>query len=395
VNAQVVIDSINPTMSAIFSAGLLALWYTQRRQAFIGLLAATYGAKTLGFVVHFIAIQQNAVELRFVSNSLWMLTVSLLSIAVAVRFDLPRRYGTLASISIATMGILGWHIFVRDEMVVRIVALNAGVFTMLLMMAVDFARRPMRNVVEQFLLAQIILNMLGFLLRPLTLLSGDSGMGQASTYWLLLSATDIVLSTLLALAIFTVIALDIVDKHRGDSFLDPLSGLLNRRGFEQMAAETMRVAGPTSPPLALVLSDLDHFKSINDRFGHAVGDQVIQVFGRLLKESAPPGALVARLGGEEFAVLLSQADETVSRLFAETARVVFAAHREAALPADLHPTASFGVAVASHAETLPVLVDRADQALYRAKRDGRDRVGVAPQSKPVTAPIRRTPGHAA
>ncbi len=157
---------------------------------------------------------------------------------------------------------------------------------------------------------------------------------------------------------------------------DPLSGCLNRRGFEQQFRREVARAARAEASLALVSIDLDHFKQVNDTYGHLVGDQVIAQAGELLRASARAGDIVARTGGEEFAVLMPGADSPGAQHLA--LRVVEAFRRwPFGTPAHpLHLTASVGVVAAivrddAIAETMR---GHADQALYAAKRSGRNRV---------------------
>lgn len=151
---------------------------------------------------------------------------------------------------------------------------------------------------------------------------------------------------------------------------DALSGLLNRRGFEQRASDLVhgRVG---AAPFALLLIDIDHFKAINDTFGHGVGDQTIRGFGGMLQHTLPQSALIGRVGGEEFAILLERASPEMARLQAESVRLAIIGHNDPDVPPF---TVSIGVALASRAEPLPATLERADAALYEAKRSGRNRV---------------------
>lgn len=152
---------------------------------------------------------------------------------------------------------------------------------------------------------------------------------------------------------------------------DTLTGLFNRRGFTEAAASL------ASAPGSLLMLDLDRFKSINDDFGHEQGDRVIELLARCAQANLPPNALIARLGGEEFCALMPGADLDVARAHAESLREAF--HREsAALGHSRQHTVSVGVASSSAPLSVLVpLMARADQALYQAKRDGRNRVAVA------------------
>lgn len=155
--------------------------------------------------------------------------------------------------------------------------------------------------------------------------------------------------------------------------IDPLTGLLNRRAFlERCTVERMRT-DRNPGPLTLVLLDLDHFKDVNDTYGHQVGDQALRDFGAALVRTLRATDVLARMGGEEFAVLLPSTDgpqalEITERLRAEVEGI--------ALPGG-HLTTSIGVAVWDGAETFDSWYHRADQALYRAKTEGRNRVAEA------------------
>lgn len=150
-----------------------------------------------------------------------------------------------------------------------------------------------------------------------------------------------------------------------------MSGLFNRRGFEPRARDAL-ARQTNNAPVAVILSDLDHFKSINDRFGHVGGDRIIRRFSEVLKEKAPRDAIITRLGGEEFAVVLPPGKATTAHLLAEEARKAFKEVAPSVVSGEAHPTASFGIAIAQEGEGLEAVMDRADRALYQAKADGRD-----------------------
>jgi diguanylate cyclase (GGDEF)-like protein/PAS domain S-box-containing protein len=152
---------------------------------------------------------------------------------------------------------------------------------------------------------------------------------------------------------------------------DPLTGLANHRTFhEQLRLEVTR-ARRYDRPLALVLLDLDHFKQINDTYGHAAGDQVIQEIARRLRGQARDAELVARIGGEEFAWLLPESDDEGARSAAERVRQVVIAQPFAAAG---RLTISAGVADLAHAGSPEQLFQLADAALYAAKSRGRNNV---------------------
>jgi diguanylate cyclase (GGDEF)-like protein len=147
---------------------------------------------------------------------------------------------------------------------------------------------------------------------------------------------------------------------------DPLTGLLNRRAF-------LRQAIGQSGEQALILTDLDHFKGVNETLGHDGGDEVLRLFARILRQAAPAGALIARMGGEEFAIL-SPADRSVAP------EAVLERLRAARMPFDIQVTASIGACggpLATEADW-NAMYRRADRALFDAKQAGRDRARFAP-----------------
>jgi diguanylate cyclase (GGDEF)-like protein/putative nucleotidyltransferase with HDIG domain len=152
---------------------------------------------------------------------------------------------------------------------------------------------------------------------------------------------------------------------------DPLTGLLNRRGFQERFEQELERARRTGRPLGVVICDLDHFKFVNDRLGHAHGDQVLRRLAEILTGSKRQTDTVGRIGGEEFSILVPESDERGTYLLAERIRnAVRARLSDGGAPM----TVSCGVAsFPAHAGDGEALLNAADQALYAAKKLGRDR----------------------
>ena len=153
--------------------------------------------------------------------------------------------------------------------------------------------------------------------------------------------------------------------------LDPLTGLLNRRGLEALEHAEQREAALVG---SVICADLDHFKDVNDRHGHAVGDRVLVVVADVLARAVRRGDSVARTGGEEFLVVLPGARLAAAMRIAEAARATLAATDIESPAGKVRVTSSFGVAQRRVGETHEAAVARADAALYAAKRAGRNRV---------------------
>jgi diguanylate cyclase (GGDEF)-like protein len=175
---------------------------------------------------------------------------------------------------------------------------------------------------------------------------------------------------------------------------DPLTGLQNRRGFEETFGVEVERARRHARPLSVLVGDLDHFKLVNDRLGHPAGDAALVRMGELLRSARRRIDPVARTGGEEFAVILPEADEREAYLVAERLRVsVQKAFGDGAVPL----TISFGLAtLPEHGLTVDELLGAADQALYAAKELGRNRTvvysdqirGVVPAGASLTPELR-------
>lgn len=162
---------------------------------------------------------------------------------------------------------------------------------------------------------------------------------------------------------------------------DPLTGLANRRQWDRRLADEWERSRRHRRPLSVVMADLDHFKRINDEHGHAAGDLVLQAVADLLSYGVRGPDTVARLGGEEFGILLPETGDDEAAAAAERLRQAVADLELAGLP-DLDVRLSLGVASVDGDTPRPAdaddLVAAADRALYRAKRQGRDRVCSAP-----------------
>ncbi|MGH6665645.1 MAG: diguanylate cyclase [Pseudolabrys sp.] len=165
-----------------------------------------------------------------------------------------------------------------------------------------------------------------------------------------------------------------VDLYRSAASTDHLTGLLNRRAFLETAHKLCARQADRRQPVTMMVLDLDHFKSINDRFGHAVGDEVLREFANVARSNMRGSDIIGRLGGEEFAVIVAEpmefAERIAERLRAsfETAGITIAGHTIGA-------TVSIGAASSFEpVSDIAPLIARADAALYRAKHDGRNRL---------------------
>lgn len=367
-----VVALLNPAISAVYCVSLLVLWQHQRHLSYIAIFALSYAVRTLSFGSLYFALAHEALELRLIANALILVAMMMLSVALSSRYRERPRYGCLSIVGVVTMVALYFYQHVEPSLPARALFLNWALALVCLVMVLDALRRPQRTAVEQLFFGLVVLACIGFLIRPLVFQFSGMEVDQVEdTYWLIESISDALICTTLGVAIFAIIAVDITDGIKMEAQTDALSGLFNRRGFDTRAREALE-RQRAGEPVAIVLCDLDHFKSINDRFGHSVGDKIIQVFSKVLSDNAPHNAIVARQGGEEFVALLPSGQASSAHQFAEAVQVVFRDKARDILPSAFSATASFGIAIAFEGEDLRSLMNRADRALYRAKSAGRD-----------------------
>ena len=255
------------------------------------------------------------------------------------------------------------------------VVFNIAAAVILLVTALDYWRgRAEARLAITLLTALYILSGLSFVPCAILLLNaGEWQLDEIPSNWAENLNIGICLITLAGIGALSV-ALNqarVARGHKRDAETDPLTGLLNRRAL------LSHIANDIEGPAALVIFDLDHFKMINDVHGHPAGDEVLRTFGKILMSSAPPQGLAARLGGEEFALLLPGASSDAAALLADGVRTRLGERHFNGNGRPFTSTVSAGVACSEDAATnFETLIRDADNALYAAKRNGRNRVAV-------------------
>jgi diguanylate cyclase (GGDEF)-like protein len=212
--------------------------------------------------------------------------------------------------------------------------------------------------------------LLGTFLRP-----HDENFGNS--IWVTVFSVELVLYAIgTVFVIFMLVSDRAVAIHKSAASMDPLTGLLNRRGFSEACARVIEREANAGRPVSVMIFDIDHFKSINDRFGHPAGDEILKLFSVVIGASLRLSDLSGRIGGEEFAALLPcPLEEGV--IVAERVREAFESSGITCEEGAVDTTVSIGVAGGPAGTELEVLLAAADTALYQAKRTGRNRVEAA------------------
>jgi diguanylate cyclase (GGDEF)-like protein len=196
--------------------------------------------------------------------------------------------------------------------------------------------------------------------------------------WLGLLSLEALLFTISIAFILLAMAKERMEyTHRTAAQTDPLTGIANRRGFLEQAGMSSG-APPAEQAIAVLLFDLDHFKLINDRYGHAIGDRALQMFAEIAMAEVGASGIVGRWGGDEFVAVLRGADADQSAAVAKQIQMSFAASSANIDGRPVKATVSAGMVHSAHGPSdIAALLVRADQALYRAKQDGRNRIAIA------------------
>ncbi len=198
-----------------------------------------------------------------------------------------------------------------------------------------------------------------------------------SSIWVTAFSIELVLYAIgTVFVIFMLVSDRAVTVHKTAASVDPLSGMLNRRGFSEASNRLIEREAAAGRPVTVMIFDIDHFKGINDRFGHPAGDEILKLFSTVVISNLRINDLSGRIGGEEFAALLAcSLDEGV--IVAERVREAFEGSNIACEEGPVDTTVSIGVAGGPAGTELEVLLAAADTALYQAKRSGRNRVEAA------------------
>jgi diguanylate cyclase (GGDEF)-like protein len=377
--------AINLCVAGLLAAAFLTIAAYDRRHASARWFAFSYVVGMSYFVFEFaIASFGTSMVLVLASYASFLAALTVLNVGVARKYSVPAPWIAMAIIFVASL--VGCYL-IQDmprQSFVRMLIYQSPYFIMQAMAAGIVAQAKARSALDNVLMGLLAASALQFLSKPFLFRTfggtGDSPDQYLSTIYALFSQSmGTIFAIAVALMLLVILVRDVLAEANARSETDMLSGLLNRGGFEAHAAAALQEARRLGVPASLVISDLDHFKSVNDNFGHAAGDTVIVTFARFLRSAMADHHLAGRIGGEEFAVLLPGTNLVAARLFAEGARNAFASLTVDGMAPTKRFTASFGVAELAGGETIADLMERADKALYLAKNSGRDCVKIAPR----------------
>lgn len=380
---------IGPGTLAVFGCAFVGAWSIERKRSYLLYLAAACGLFVVGSCIQILYWPPDPGLNAVVSCAFYTTAVLVAAEGLLKRSGqhMPRGAGFVAGAVI--IGLVWYFYYMDRNLLVRVYVMNFGYGLILLWTTWRLRHLWATRSVDKALFIILLVFSVQFFVRTLLTIGFEPPMPDArafgqTLFWQALQLSLAVLGAALAVVILAVAVMDVIDDLRHERDTDRLTGVFNRRGFDERASAVL--ASDWKVPLLLVLCDIDHFKRINDTFGHDAGDMVLQRFGTLLAEAAGSGNLVGRIGGEEFAILLHGQTSEAALRWVDLLGAAIGDIRVSGPEGTLQVTASFGLAEAMERDTLATLSKRADARLYRAKQSGRNRA-VAFEGGPVAAPV--------
>ena len=372
-----ILTFIIPGIMAIFAAVLFALWWTDRSRTYVLAFGYWAFAFCLGIIL------QGTITWNFAPYDIllfhWNATVAVIAMiwGVAKR---DRQRSPVPAMLMLTALVTPILYFARsyEQQSVLLTVQNFNIGMLFALAAQAKWRVAPRNIGDRALLWTFVAFAGYAIVRPSMTILTQSQMTMAEYQASPVASLNLVLSSLLALMLaVSLIAMVVLDNMRRDrdvAVSDPLTGLHTRSAFEREIRVMLAKAVPVGRPVSLIVCDIDHFKRVNDTYGHAAGDRVIARFGEIVMGKIRGTDVAGRIGGEEFCVAVWDCPGEPAARLAD--RIRLAAASSSQRGCDLHEpfTVSFGVAEIRVGEAYKTLFDRADRALYEAKKSGRNRV---------------------
>lgn len=354
-----------------------------------------YICAALGFAAPMFFEDGAFLALALTANILFFSAFLFYGHALLTQFEVKTLIGWRIGFLVAAYAVVAYFIVFQIDLRTEL-ALSDLTCAALLAPCIWLVRNKTKHVMDKVLIAATSAVVLETVTRVTVLLvmTPANSMREldafmASDYAFLMQMAASIFGFLMALSVLASVVANVLLQHRYAADHDPLTGLLNRRGFDDRSPD---FRSQSQPEGTVLMCDIDHFKHVNDQFGHAAGDRVIIGFAELLRERLPPEANIARFGGEEFVVYLPNTKATEIAVLANMVRLAFAAREWKSIGVDGKISASFGISsVARGDHSIHDAIARADSFLYKAKSNGRNQVvqeGMAVLAAQAASPLK-------
>lgn len=380
---------IPPFVLAAFAISLGGMWLIDRRRLHLLLLAGGFAGFGAAILVQVLELPPQSPFSSVLSATLYATGATLFSLGVVWRSGRRGIPPPLLVLPLVLVATLAWFSYGDDQLLVRIYMLNFGL-GLIGIAGAWYARRLAGGSTAERTLFWLLLT-LALHFFPRTLFTAgrignsitDATSFGGTDFWVLTLYAGALLGVVIGIGVVLVTAADLMAGLQRERDTDALTGALNRRGLEARAGELLEQ--PVYRPITLIACDIDHFKAINDQFGHHAGDLVLQHIGTLLRTNCRATDIVARIGGEEFVVVLPNTSAEEGFELAERLRRLIAETASSHAPA---VTCSFGVAALQDRDAdVWAGLQRADRQLYAAKHAGRNRTAAETLRPPATGVV--------
>lgn len=377
---------LTPLLLLLLGGGQLCLWRMWRDHRELAWLGAGLMGVGLGVLLQLTWRPFSLPLFVLGFSSCYVVGFACIGQALAQRLCVPLRHQWALALIALGLSLQAWFSMVHPDMEIRLYIINTVALSFLLLPLWHWHRMRIRNMFDEAV-RWVTVGFIASMAFRLVVLLPLAHVNQSENYnqswlWLGMHVLGTVSGMLIAAAMFFAVLWDVLGKMQVDRQLDPLTKILNRRGFEEQTKQKMAATRPTT--WALLVCDLDHFKSVNDTWGHVAGDRVLHIVADILQKQVRAGDLVARFGGEEFVVLLEGDAQTALRV-AERIRQQVAQCPMPELKGG-HVTVSIGGAFLAELseQGIASAFTQADAMLYVAKRSGRDRVAMPSSTAPAS-----------
>jgi len=366
-----VIFFIPPVLFSIVALAFLLLWHLKVTPAWQW--AAGFAQTAIGFVLSTFPIEPAFAALA--SGLVFIGAAYCYGSGLMAHFRVrTQRSARLAFVGTYT-ALLVYCVYGRQSLIDQLFLTDAG-FALLLGWAVTAVWRKARRPIDVALVVTTCIVVLDSVVRTVfftffTSSSNDFGDFATSLYNLEVTVSTITICMFFPFTALGASATAAIERHRQAAETDELTGLLNRRGFWDALSS---ISANGSPRGSIILFDIDHFKRVNDTYGHPIGDRVIRILAGEIDRLISPIGQAARFGGEEFVAFLPRVSAAEANAAAELVRATFASHDWQTEGLEFNVTISCGVAESLDDADLDLAIKGADAALYSAKMAGRNRV---------------------
>jgi len=371
---------VNPSLAFVFSLTFFIFWTRQKsRYDILAVSFAYFAFSNALFITHFAGEWENLTGL-IVKLSCFSCGATALLWGIATRSEKRIQIGWIAAIGVLSI-FLGVFVTQSSNNVSgQVYVLNVAYGAMFTLGTWSIRDHAGKSGVERLMFWAFVATSLQFFIGPAFIFYLDGTLFaesfRNSYYWAILHVTIALCSLVLALSIIAVFVSDLIQQIRDISGKDLLTGLKTRRAFDDETRSVFTKLNRSPLPVGFVMVDIDHFKQVNDTYGHLVGDAVIKHVSTILRGECREQDIICRFGGEEFVVFLHKADGDKGLLVAERMRMSVEAAPALEDGVKVSVTISIGGSMKARMEDINLTIKAAHAALYRAKRAGRNRTVV-------------------